>query len=183
MISSISEIRYSRRIIEGVKKELIREGYTIDEEIKLGIMVETPAAAILADNLANEVDFFSIGTNDLTQYTLAADRNNDFVSDIFDSFNPAVLRLIKMTSEAAKRHNIPVSVCGELAGHTAATSLLIGMGITHLSVGPPLILELKNRILNLSYENAIRSSEAILNIDTLSKVREMLQEGIVEPVI
>lgn len=183
MISSIPEIISSRALLNRVKEELLREGFSIDEKIKLGIMIETPAAALMAESYGSECDFFSIGTNDLTQFTLAADRNNDFVSDIFDSFHPAVLKLVKMAVDGAKSNDIPVSICGELAAHTASTSLLIGMGVRQLSIAPPLVLELKNRILSLSYEEAVKSTEMILALKTINEVHSKLQQELVEAII
>jgi phosphotransferase system enzyme I (PtsI) len=114
-------------------------------------MIETPASALIADSLAPLVSFFSIGTNDLTQYTMAADRLNEYVSDIYDPFNPAVIRLMKMAIESAKKYGIHIGICGELAGHSASTELLIGLGIQEISVSPPLLLELKKRILHINY--------------------------------
>lgn len=183
MINSYSEIINSKKLIQKVSLDLIKEGYQIDEKIPIGIMIETPAAALLSDTLAKFCDFFSIGTNDLTQYTLAADRDNQFVSDIYDSFNPAVLKLIKMTADSAHKHNIDISVCGELAGHAAATSLLLGMGIKQLSVAPTIILELKNKILNLSYAESEKITTDILETESIKEVHKILEDNPIESVI
>lgn len=174
MISSLHEVEYTIELLDICKKKLDEEGIPYDTNIPIGVMIETPAAALIADGLSEAVNFFSIGTNDLTQYTLAADRTNELVSDIFDSFHPAVLRLIKLTIEAANQKNIPVGVCGELAGHAASTDLLLGLGISELSVAPSIILELKNRIRNSSYQKTKQLADDILHCSSYKGVRERL---------
>jgi phosphotransferase system enzyme I (PtsI) len=172
MICSLKEIIDSKAIIEECKNELRSDFMDFDESIPIGIMIETPAAAIISNELAKNCDFFSIGTNDLTQYTLAADRTNELMSDTYDAFHPAVLRLIRFTVESAKKHNIPVSVCGELASHAAATSLLIGLGVDEFSVSPSILLGLKKRVRELnSYDSTSVAEEALLcsNHDELLK--------------
>ncbi len=156
MVTRISEIEDTMALIDEAKNELATQNIAFDDSMSIGIMIETPASALLADKFAEMVDFFSIGTNDLTQYTLAADRNSDLVSGIFDSFNPAVLRLMKQAVEAAQKRGIRVSVCGEFGGHSAATELLIGMGVDTISVNAPLLSELKHRILKSSYSSSRR---------------------------
>ena len=151
MISTINELNISLAFIEECRLELEHEGIPHDMALPIGIMIETPASALISDSLAPLVSFFSIGTNDLTQYTMAADRLNEYVSDIYDPFNPAVIRLMKMAIESAKKYGIHIGICGELAGHSASTELLIGLGIQEISVSPPLLLELKKRILHINY--------------------------------
>lgn len=151
MISTTNELKISLAFIEECRLELEHEGIPHDMALPIGIMIETPASALIADSLAPLVSFFSIGTNDLTQYTMAADRLNEYVSDIYDPFNPAVIRLMKMAIESAKKYGIQIGICGELAGHSASTELLIGLGIQEISVSPPLLLELKKRILHINY--------------------------------
>lgn len=173
MISGVDEVVKSKELIELAKRQLLEENFSYDRNLPLGIMIETPASAIIADGLAELVDFFSIGTNDLTQYVLGADRNNELVSDIYDSFHPAVIRLIKTAADAANKKGIPVSVCGELAGHSAATELLIGLGINELSISPPSILEMKGRISEINTKNCAAIAENALlckNNDQLRKV-------------
>ena len=143
-------------------------------------MVETPAAAIISDKFAKSVDFFSIGTNDLTQYTIAADRVNELVSDVYDSFHPGVLQLIKTTVESAMANNISVSICGELAGHAAATSLLIGLGIRELSVSPSIIPELKNRIRHIKYSDSVKLANDVLNCTSYREVISRLDEEVAD---
>lgn len=178
MISSLHEVEQSIELIEKCKKELVERDIPFDRHIPVGVMIETPAAALIADGLAESADFFSIGTNDLTQYTLAADRTNELVSDIFDSFHPAVLRLIKMTVFAAKKKGIPVGVCGELAGHAASTDLLLGLGIDELSVAPSILPELKFKIRNSIYEDARKLAEEILHCSSYLDVRKRLDKAI-----
>jgi phosphotransferase system enzyme I (PtsI) len=174
MISGASELREALDIIAECRKSLKKEGIPFDAATPIGIMIETPAAAILAPELAAMVDFFSIGTNDLTQYTLAADRINEYVADIYDPFHPAVLKLLKITLDAAKKRKIPVSICGELAGHAAATELLIGLGVDELSVAPPLLLELKKRVRKANFENAKKLWRAVGRLATGTDVRKKI---------
>ncbi|HOQ48883.1 MAG TPA: phosphoenolpyruvate--protein phosphotransferase, partial [Candidatus Kapabacteria bacterium] len=178
MITSLHEVELSRKILEMCKNELQQEGVLFDNLIPLGVMIETPAAAVISDGLAKVADFFSIGTNDLTQYTLAADRNNELVSDIFDDFHPSVLRLIDFIIKTAHKNGITVSICGELAGHAAATQLLVGMDVDELSVAPSLLLELKNRVRSLTYSEAKLIAEDILNSNDYFEVRKKLEKAI-----
>ncbi len=129
--------------------ELDNEDIPFNENIEVGIMIETPAAAIIADLLAAEVDFFSIGTNDLTQYIMAADRGNADVAELYDSKNRAVLRAIGMAVDAASKAGIPVGICGEMASDQSATSILIGLGVNSLSVSAPSVAKIKYRIRTL----------------------------------
>lgn len=178
MISSLHEVEHTIQILDECKKKLADSGTPFDNNIPVGVMIETPAAAMIADGLAEAADFFSIGTNDLTQYTLAADRLNELVSDTFDSFHPAVLRLIHIAVKAAKAKGIKVSVCGELAGHAAATELLIGLGIDELSVAPSILLELKNRIRNTNLAECEQLAYDILNCPGYEDVRIKLEAAI-----
>jgi len=162
MISTLSEVEQSKAILEKCKNELREKNIPFDFNIPLGIMIETPSAALLADRFAEVVDFFSIGTNDLTQYTLAVDRANELVTYLYDTFHPSVLILIKNIVDAAKSKKIPVSICGELAGHSAATNFLVGIGIDELSVPPVIIHELKKRIRELKYKEAKKTAEELI---------------------
>ncbi|MFA6572226.1 MAG: phosphoenolpyruvate--protein phosphotransferase, partial [Bacteroidota bacterium] len=175
MVSNLSQIESSKVLIEKCKDMLRQENELFDSQIPVGIMIETPAAALLAEKFAENCDFFSIGTNDLTQYTLAADRTNELVTGIYDSFHPAVLKLIKSAVDGAKKKNIPVGVCGELAGHTAATELLIGLGIDELSTVPSILLELKSRILKIKYSKSKKIAKEILNCNSFYEVTQKLQ--------
>jgi phosphoenolpyruvate-protein phosphotransferase (PTS system enzyme I) len=154
MISSVEEIRQAKELVAAAKAELDRRKIGYDPRIKTGIMIEVPAAAITADQLAKEADFFSIGTNDLCQYTLAVDRMNEKIKDLYDPFHPAVLRLIRYVIDQGRRHNIPVGMCGELAGDPLATLMLVGMGLDEFSMNAPSIPVIKNIILQNSGERA-----------------------------
>ena len=145
MIISIKEIREIKGIVEGVKRELTAEGKPFGE-VELGIMVETPAAAIISDQLAKEVEFFSLGTNDLTQYTLAIDRQNQKLDGFYDSHHEAVLRLIKMTADNAHAAGIWVGICGELGADTTLTKTFVDMGIDELSVSPAYVLGVRKAV-------------------------------------
>ncbi len=142
MISDISELRKARRIISQAMLELRRKGIPYDHDIHIGIMIEVPSAALMADQLIQKVDFVSIGSNDLTQYTMAADRSNTKVAGLYNSFHPAVLKLIRTTVEACKRHGKPAYICGEVAGNPLALPLFVGMGVSGLSMNPSKILDI-----------------------------------------
>ena len=134
MVSSIFELRETREIISKLQQQLADEGIPYTQKLKLGIMIETPVAAIMAQKFAPEVDFFSIGTNDLIQYTMAVDRSNERVAYLYRPSHPAILHLIRNTVEAAKEHNLYVSVCGQMAESTTLTPLLLGLGVNELSM-------------------------------------------------
>ena len=153
MIISVSEVKDAKAILEECRKELIAEGKQIGD-VEIGIMIETPAAVMLADELAEEVEFFSIGTNDLTQYTLAIDRQNPKLDPFYDSHHPAVLRLIEMTVQAGHRHNCWVGICGELGADTSLTETFLRMGLDELSVNPGGILGLRKVIRELDLGTA-----------------------------
>lgn len=145
MIISVDEIRRIKEIVEEVKTELTREGISFNR-VELGIMIETPAAVMISEELAKEVEYFSIGTNDLTQYTLAIDRQNQSLDNIYDSHHPAVLRMIQMTIENGHKGGAWVGICGELAGDTTLTKTFVDMGIDELSVSPAYVLGLRKAI-------------------------------------
>lgn len=148
-VANITEIKKTKMVFEKVKKELLSEDYKIDENIRIGIMVEIPSIVMIAEAVAGQVDFFSIGTNDLTQYILAADRGNERVSNIYDSFHPAVLKMIDLTIRAAKKKNIEVGLCGQMAGYPIAIPLLLGLGLREFSVTPFLVPVVKKIIRRL----------------------------------
>lgn len=154
MIISVNEIQKAKMLIEECKKELSAENIAYSEDIEIGVMIETPAAVFVSDLLAKEVDFFSIGTNDLTQYTLAADRMNAKIADLYDVHNPAVLRAIKIVAENAHKAGIWVGVCGESAADTTLTETYIAMGIDELSVSAGSVLELRQKIQSINAEEA-----------------------------
>ncbi|MDF2926841.1 MAG: ptsP [Paenibacillaceae bacterium] len=148
MISSVGEVRKANEILEQAKSELVREGKKFREDTPVGIMIEVPAAVLIADMLADEVQFFSIGTNDLVQYVLAVDRMNETVASLYDPYHPAVLRLLKQVADSAKAKMIPVSVCGEMAGDPEAMPLWLGLGIRELSMSVQSLLTVKEKVLH-----------------------------------
>ncbi|HEY9700848.1 MAG TPA: putative PEP-binding protein, partial [Allocoleopsis sp.] len=178
MISSLNEVRKFKEIMHNVKADLASNNIPFLDHIELGIMIEVPAAVAIADQLAKEVDFFSIGTNDLTQYIMASDRTNPQVSELSDAFEPAVLRMIQQTIMAAHNGNILVTVCGELASSPLATAILLGLGVDELSLTPPAIPGIKSKIaqLNLSETQAIASF--VLTLDTAADVKKYLKNMI-----
>ena len=145
MVTSLWEVKKAKEYVEEVKSELSEHGVPFGE-VSVGIMIETPAAAILSRELAKEVDFFSIGTNDLTQYTLAVDRQNDALDDFYDAHHPAVLKLIEMTVKNGHKEGCQVGICGELAADISLTETFLKMGIDELSVSPSFLLPVRRRI-------------------------------------
>ena len=180
MISSLDELRRIRVLLEETKDELRAAGRPFAEHCKLGIMVEVPSVALMADRFADEVDFFSLGTNDLTQYALAVDRGMSKVAWLYDPFHPAVLRLIKMVADSGQRTNTPVSICGEMAGDPLATTLLIGLGLDCLSLSPGLIPEVKEVIRAIRAEKAQQIANECLAMDTGAEVRQHLENAVGE---
>jgi phosphotransferase system enzyme I (PtsI) len=141
MITDLSEFEKARKLILQVMLDLRRENVPFDAHVPIGVMVEVPSVALIADKLARKVDFVSIGTNDLTQYTVAADRNNIRVANLYNPLHPSVLSLVKMTVDACRKAGIPVSICGEIAGDLLALPLFIGMGVLQLSTSPARIFD------------------------------------------
>jgi phosphotransferase system enzyme I (PtsI) len=165
MISGLAEVKKCKETVLRCMDELEKEGVPFDRNLPVGIMIEVPAAAICADMLAPEVDFFSIGTNDLIQYTVAADRVNPHVADLYRPTHPAVVRLIKRTIDAARNNGIWTGICGEMAGDIRLTPLLLGLGVEELSVGPQQVPRVGQAIRSLSYsECAAMADEALRNI-------------------
>lgn len=154
MIISLEELREAKSLVEECKKELKQEQKVFDDAIELGMMMETPASVLLADEFAREADFFSIGTNDLTQYLLAVDRGNKKISEMYNSFHPAVLRAIAHIIHAGHRSNITVGMCGEFASDERATELLLGMGLDEFSMSSGEVSKIKYGIRNMSYADA-----------------------------
>ncbi len=174
MLTSISELNQAKDIINDCKKQFEKDEILFDKNLPIGVMIETPASALLASEFAEHSDFLSIGTNDLTQYTLAADRTNEMVAHQYDSFHPAVLKLIKMTVDAGKKNNKPVAICGELGGHPAATELLIGLDVDELSVAPSIFLEVKKKISELSYEQSKITASDLMNSCCLEEIKKKI---------
>ncbi len=178
MVSSLEEVRCSKKILEEVKAELDKDQQykdIYDKNIPFGIMIEVPSAVILADELAKEVDFFSIGTNDLIQYILAVDRGNVLVADMYQEFHPAVIRTLKNIVDAAHRNNIKVSICGEMASKPLAAILLIGLGLDELSVLPSVYTEIKQIIRSSSHTDTKNLINSILNYSTEEEIRNAVK--------
>lgn len=177
-VSSVEEVRMVKDLLKSVQKELKQEGYEYDNNIPIGIMVETPASSLIADILAKEVDFFSIGTNDLTQYIMAADRGNEKVSYLYSVFHPAVLRSIKRIIECGKEAGIKVGMCGEAASNPLLLPLLLSFGLDEFSVNAPSILPTRKNISVWNKEEAAKLSEEVLNLETEKEIVKYLEETI-----
>jgi len=178
MISSIEELRQAKKILEEVKQDLKRNDIAYNENIEVGIMVEIPAVAILSDLFAKEVDFFSIGTNDLIQYITAVDRGNQKIAHLYNQFHPALLRLIKMAIDNAHREGIWVGMCGEVAGDTRLIPILIGMGLDELSMSPISILKARWIIKQIRKKDMEQHIEKIITLPTAEEVRQYIHENI-----
>lgn len=176
MISDVTEVDRAKKLIQQVKFKLRKEKIKFDENIQIGIMIEVPSAAINAEYLAGKVDFMSIGTNDLTQYTLAVDRMNNKVSHLYSAYHPTVLRLIRYVVNGAKKKNIPVSICGEVAGDLLALPLFIGMGIDMLSMNPAKIFDLCRLVNKIDSSTAKHLSERVLECKTQQEVITNLKD-------
>jgi phosphotransferase system enzyme I (PtsI) len=176
MISSLEELQESKAIIEEVKQDLLREGQRLRQDIPVGIMIEVPSAALMADVLARHADFFSIGTNDLVQYTLAVDRVNARVAPLYQPTHPAVFRLVLQTIEAARRHKIHVSICGELAGDAHFTLPLLGLGMRDLSMASSTIPKIKRFIRAISLQEAGRAIDVVLRKEDATACLEFLRQ-------
>ncbi len=178
LITNIMELRQAKWIVEDVKEDLEEEGIDFDHTMQIGVMIETPAAALIADHLANEVDFFSIGTNDLTQYTLAVDRVNERVASLYTPAHPAVLNLIRQTIQCAHRAKIDISLCGEMASDVEYAPLLIGLGLRTLSLSPPMIPEVKKVIRSISLDECNAIARRAMEFDTSKQTINYLREEI-----
>lgn len=174
MISCISELRLAKNILKEVKNDLDKENIRYNNNIKIGIMIETPAAAVMSDIFAKECDFFSIGTNDLIQYTVAADRNNPLVADLYSPYQPSVLNLINNTIKSATKNNIPCIICGEIASNSLLIPVLIGLGIDRLSVNSNLILKVKKEVSNINFLDAQKLSNKVLHMEDKIEVKKAL---------
>ena len=180
MIISVEEIRELKAVIETLKAELRAEGKAFDEHIQVGVMVETPSAAVNAKFLAKEVDFFSIGTNDLTQYTLAVDRGNELISHLYNPMQPSVLSLIKQVIDASHAEGKWTGMCGELAGDERATLLLLGMGLDEFSMSAISVPRIKKLIRNVNFQDAKALANAALQKPTASEIEQLIEEFLAE---
>jgi phosphotransferase system enzyme I (PtsI) len=176
LITNLKELRQAKMLLSDVREDLEEEGVFFDPDIKVGIMVEVPSAAIMARHFARECDFFSIGTNDLTQYTLAVDRSNERVASLYTPGHPAVLQLIRGVIEAALEANIEVAVCGEMAGEPIYTPVLLGLGVHVFSVSPATLLEIKKMIRTVTIAQAREVCQKVFQFDSDREVDAYLTE-------
>lgn len=174
MISSLEELRKTKEIINEVKEELRKKKIKFDENIKIGIMIEIPAAALIADELAKECDFFSIGTNDLIQYTVAVERGNKKIANLYTHFHPAVIRLIKKAIEGAHKNHILCGMCGEAAGDITFIPLLIGLGLDEFSMNANKVLNVRKLIRNLDFKECKKLADEVLKLATSEEVEKLL---------
>ncbi|NMO96804.1 phosphoenolpyruvate--protein phosphotransferase [Paenibacillus lemnae] len=178
MIATLDEFRQAKALLEEEKSKLISEDIAVSEDIQLGIMVEIPSTAVMADQFAKEVDFFSIGTNDLIQYTMAADRMNERVSYLYQPYNPAILRLVKMVIDAAHREGRWAGMCGEMAGDATAIPLLLGLGLDEFSMSATSILPARSQISKLSKTDMQELAFKALNLGTAEDVVELVNQAV-----
>ncbi len=174
MVCSIGEIKRASELIDGVKAELEAEGTEFCRSAKLGIMIETPASAIMAETFAKHCDFFSIGTNDLVQYIMAADRGNAAVEELYNPYHPSVMRMLKNVIKAGHDAGIEVSVCGDMAANTVFTKVLLGMGLKKFSVPLPMVGRLKDRIGKITLADAEKLAEAVLTAEDENEIKNIL---------
>ena len=178
MVISVDEIIRFNNILEKVKNDLRERKEDFNEDIEVGIMVETPASSIIADDLIKHVDFFSIGTNDLTQYVLAVDRGNEKISNLYSTYNKAVLRMIKRVIQISHKHGKWTGMCGGFAGDPSATKMLLGMGLDEFSVPAPKVAKIKDIIRNTSLEEAEEFANEILSLTTTEEIEERIKKEI-----
>jgi phosphoenolpyruvate-protein phosphotransferase (PTS system enzyme I) len=176
MVSNLDELRRAKELIHGVQEELERKGIEYDPDLEIGIMVEVPSVALMADEFAAEVDFFSIGTNDLIQYALAVDRVNERVTHLYQPTHPAVLRLIKMVIDAGRRNQIDVSCCGEMVGEPVYAILFMGLGLRCFSVSPIAIPTLRRAIRQITMREAVEIAGACLKFESSRESLEFLEK-------
>lgn len=180
MVTTINEVKQVRRIIEEIYNEFIKAGTPLLHKPQVGIMVEVPSAAITIDGILSEIDFVSIGTNDLIQYLLAVDRVNQHVADMYDSYNPAVIRIINLIVQSAHKKGKEVSVCGEMASDTATAALLVGLGVDTLSVPPRRFYKIKHMVRGLSFAKCSNLAQQALLMASGDDVRELMYKALDE---
>jgi len=175
MVSGVAEIREAKAAVEECKEELRARGEPFDPAVKIGIMIEMPSVALIADMVAPEVDFFSIGTNDLIQYTLAIDRVNEHVSYLYKPLHPAILRIIRYVAEAGREHRVPVAMCGEMAGDPLFALILVGLGLEELSMNAVAIPVVKSVVRASTFEEAQRLADQALTLATPDEIEELVR--------
>jgi len=177
MVSSINELKQANHFLQEAKEILKKEGKEFREDIEIGVMIETPSAAIIPDLLAREVSFFSLGTNDLIQYAMAADRGNEKIAHLYQPAHPAILRLLKHVIDVGHSMGIPVAMCGEMAGDIHYTQLLLGMGLDQFSMGPVAIPQVKQVIRSVTYKATKELVEKVLKCSTQEEVKKILDKA------
>jgi phosphotransferase system enzyme I (PtsI) len=175
LITNLQELKQAKMILRDVMEDLDEESIAYNRDIKVGIMIETPSSALTAFSLARDVDFFSIGTNDLTQYTLAVDRGNELVSHLYSSADPAVLRLIRTVIQDAHKAQIDISVCGEMASEPEYVMLLLGMGIRKISLTAPMIPEIKQIVRSVTVEDCNKVARKVLGMSSEREISSYLR--------
>jgi phosphotransferase system enzyme I (PtsI) len=176
LVSTLMELRTAKSILQDAKEDLDEEGIAYDRDMKIGMMVEVPSAVVMMDHFAHEVDFFSIGTNDLIQYALAVDRSNKDVAGLYTASDPSILRLIKMAVDTAKEHDVPISMCGQMCGNPLYTMFLLGLGLRSMSVTPAAIPEIKRVCRSVNIPQCQQVTERTLEFDSAHHVRTYLKE-------
>src|SRR6185503_2392924 len=170
MISGLEELIQANGLLEEYKADLRRDGIAFDQNIEVGAMIEIPSAAVAAESLARRVKFFSLGTNDLIQYSLAVDRLNEKIAHLYEPTHPAIVRLIKMTADAGNKHGVWTGVCGEMAGDPVLTPLLLGLGVTELSAAPASVPQIKHLIRRLKMSEARELAEFALQCESGAEI-------------
>lgn len=178
LVTTVDELRQGKKLVEEAKAELTENGINFDKDIQVGVMMETSSAAVIADIIAKECDFFSIGTNDLTGYTMACDRGNNDVSYLYSALQPSVLRLIKYIIECGVKNNIPVGMCGEAAANPMMIPLLISFGLTEFSVSAPSVLKVRKTISTWTKEEADKTAEKVMSLSTEKEISDYLKSVI-----
>jgi phosphotransferase system enzyme I (PtsI) len=178
LVSGVQELRQVKTLVREVRLELDAEGIPHNKDLQIGIMIEVPSAAVIADLLATEADFFAIGTNDLIQYSLAIDRGNENVSYLYEPLHPGILRLVKMVIDAGKRAGIPVEMCGEMASDPIYAIVLLGLGLEHFSMNPSSIPVIKNVVRSVRYRDCRRIAEIALQKKTAQEIEEFVIESV-----
>jgi len=176
MISGLDELEKTLLVFNQVKEELRASNTPFDEDIKIGTMIEVPSAALISDELAKRVDFFSIGTNDLIQYTIAVDRGNEKIAYLYQPFHPGVLRLIKVVIDNAHKANIPIGMCGEMASNPYATVLLAGLGLDEFSMSPSSLLEVRKILRSVDYKEATKMANKVLKMNSSTQIVNYIKE-------
>jgi phosphotransferase system enzyme I (PtsI) len=175
LVATLLELRQAKMILSDVAEDLEEQGIEFKRGVPIGMMVEVPSAVMLADEFAREVDFFSIGTNDLIQYTLAADRADPNVAELYNSGDPSILRLIQMVVEAGQKHDVPVTVCGQMSSDPKFVPMLIGMGLRQLSATPHSIPEMKKVVRSITVPHAEEIARHALSLDIARDVENYLR--------